>query len=208
MPCAADRQSIEQGKVIEADGLGAKVVELADGSFVKLFRARGLFTSNSFYPLAQRFADNCFFLNQRGITAPTVLALWDMGAGAAAVRYRPLPGQTLRQAHTGTADAAGLARAFGAFMAQVHEQGIYFRSMHLGNVLIDEQQRFALIDVADMRLLPSPLRASLRQRNLKHIHRYSEDAQWLLASEAGAFRAGYATQAGHGPAERLMLTSA
>lgn len=208
VPSASDRQAIKAGKVIEADGLGAKVVQLADGSFVKLFRARGVFTSNSFYPLAQRFADNCFYLNQRGISAPTVLALWDMGGGAAAVRYRPLPGQTVRQAHAGTADAAALAHGFGAFMAQVHELGIYFRSMHLGNVLIDAQQRFALIDVADMRLLPSPIRARLRQRNLKHIHRYPEDAHWLLTTEAEAFRAGYASKAGGKAAAQLALPAA
>lgn len=204
-PSPDEKLAIEAGKVIEEDGLGAKVVLLTDGSFVKLFRSRGFFTSNSFYPLAQRFADNCFYLNQRGIVAPKVLALWNMGHGAAAVRYQPLPGQTLRQAHASADVENGLANAFGAFMAKVHEQGIYFRSMHLGNVLIDSQRQFALIDVADMRLLPSPLRADLRQRNLKHIARYPEDTQWLLKTDADAFRAGYATAAGKAAAERMVI---
>ncbi|WP_336145611.1 lipopolysaccharide kinase InaA family protein, partial [Klebsiella pneumoniae] len=64
-----------------------------------------------------------------------------------------------------------LIERFGRFMAQLHERGVYFRSLHLGNVLLLEDGEFGLIDVADMRIFPSALRNTLRQRNLKHMQR-------------------------------------
>jgi hypothetical protein len=44
--------------VLEADGFGDKVLRLADGTMLKLFRRKRLFSSAAWYPYAQRFADN------------------------------------------------------------------------------------------------------------------------------------------------------
>jgi len=40
-------------QVIEADGHGEKVLRLADGTFVKLFRRKRLISSALFYPYAK-----------------------------------------------------------------------------------------------------------------------------------------------------------
>jgi hypothetical protein len=94
-----------------------------------------------------------------------------------------LPGHTLRQVLQGiTAPAVrqALIERFGKFMAQLHEKGVYFRSLHLGNVLVLEDGEFGLIDLADMRIYPSSLSPSLRQRNLRHMQRYTVDKRWLF----------------------------
>lgn len=46
-------------EIIEADRFGEKVLTLADGSMLKLFRRKRLLSSAAWYPYAQRFADNC-----------------------------------------------------------------------------------------------------------------------------------------------------
>ena len=88
-----------------------------------------------------------------------------------------------------------LVERFGKFLAQLHDKKVYFRSLHLGNVLLMDDGEFALIDIADMRIYPSPLRNALRQRNLRHMQRYPEDRRWLFEEQLPELLQGYATLA-------------
>ena len=88
-----------------------------------------------------------------------------------------------------------LVERFGKFLALLHEQGVYFRSLHLGNVLLMDDGEFGLIDIADLHLYPSPLRLALRQRNLRHMQRYPEDRRWLFEEQLQALLDGYASLA-------------
>ncbi|WLI29987.1 O-antigen ligase family protein [Pseudomonas rhodesiae] len=184
-------------QVIEEDGLGPKVLRLEDGSFLKLFRARRWYTSGGFNPYSQRFATNSQHLQQLGIAAPGILDVYSLRDGSSAVRYQPLTGLTVRQAlqslDSGVREA--LVERLGRFMAVLHERGIYFRSLHLGNVLLLEDGEFGLIDLADMRIYPSALRSALRQRNLKHMQRYPQDRNWLFDTHFEPLVSGYASVA-------------
>ncbi|KGU85676.1 polymerase [Pseudomonas mediterranea] len=185
-----------QAQVIESDGLGPKVLRLSGGDFLKLFRARRWYTSGGFNPYSERFAVNGQQLQNLGIQSPTILALYYLEDGSSAVRYAPLPGTTLRQALQDAATDAqrhSLVLGFGKFMAQLHERGVYFRSLHLGNVLVLESGEFGLIDIADLYIYPSSLRLALRQRNLRHMQRYPEDHGWLFEQHLEALLDGYAT---------------
>lgn len=182
-------------RVIEEDGLGPKVLELADGNFLKLFRKRRWYTSGSVNPYAERFARNSQQLAALGFVTPEVLNLYGYPDGSQGVQYRPLPGRTLRQAleQAGSVqERQRLCQRLGRFVAQMHEQGVYFRSLHLGNVLLLDDDSFGLIDLADLRILPSPLSRTLRQRNLRHMQRYTEDRRWLFEENVEALLNGYA----------------
>jgi O-antigen ligase/tRNA A-37 threonylcarbamoyl transferase component Bud32 len=184
-------------QVIEKDGLGPKVLRLENGSFLKLFRARRWYTSGGFNPYSQRFATNSQHLQQLGIAAPRILDVYSLRDGSSAVRYQPLTGLTVRQAlqslDSGVREA--LVERLGRFMAVLHERGVYFRSLHLGNVLLLEDGEFGLIDLADMRIYPSALRSALRQRNLKHMQRYPQDRNWLFDTHFEPLVSGYASVA-------------
>lgn len=193
-------------RVIEEDGLGPKVLRLVDGSFLKLFRARRWYTSGSFNNYSERFAVNSERLRNMGFPTPQILDLYRLDDGSSAVHYTPLPGNTLRQVLQGiTAPDVrqALVERFGKFMAQLHEQGVYFRSLHLGNVLVLEDGEFGLIDVADLRLYPSSLSLSLRQRNLRHMQRYTVDRRWLFEDHFQALLQGYAMTASKSAVETL-----
>ncbi|MFP0194707.1 MULTISPECIES: bifunctional O-antigen ligase/aminoglycoside phosphotransferase family protein [Pseudomonas] len=193
-------------QVIEEDGLGPKVLRLSDGSFLKLFRRRRWYTSGSFNPYSERFAVNSEQLRRMGIPTPQVLNLYRLDDGSSAVHYTPLPGHTLRQVLQGiTAPAVrqALVERFGKFMAGLHEQGVYFRSLHLGNVLVLEDGEFGLIDLADLRIYPSPLSLSLRQRNLRHMQRYTVDKRWLFEDHLEALLQGYAVTASKSAVDNL-----
>lgn len=182
----------EGATVLEADGTGDKVLRLVDGSMLKLFRRKRLLSSAAWYPYAQRFADNCRHLQERQIPCPVVKAVYRIGAiERDAVHYAPLPGQTLRQVLKEPADHDQLRAQLGRFIAILHERGVYFRSAHMGNVVLTPEGELGLIDIADLRIFRRPLRKSQRLRNFKHMLRYPQDRQWLLEAGDSSFVDGY-----------------
>ncbi len=191
--------------VIEADGLGPKVLRLADGRFLKVFRPRRWYTSGSFNPYSERFASNAEQLRSLGIPTPQILGVYRLRDASSAVSYTPLPGLTLRQALQSLDNSLreSLIERFGQFMAQLHERGVYFRSLHLGNVLLMDDGEFGLIDIADLRIYPSPLRNALRQRNLRHMQRYPQDRAWLFETHFEQLAKGYASVASPGATAKI-----
>ncbi|WP_295477241.1 phosphotransferase [uncultured Pseudomonas sp.] len=183
---------VQDAEVLEADGTGDKVLRLADGSMLKLFRRKRLISSAAWYPYATRFADNCQTLAQRAIPCPQVRSVFRVAAiQRDAVHYDPLPGRTLRQLLDSAASDDELRGSLGRFIAELHGKGIYFRSAHLGNVVLTPEGELGLIDIADMKTFRQPLRKSLRLRNFKHMLRYSQDRQWLLGDGNPVFVQAY-----------------
>lgn len=181
---------------IEVDGLGLKVARLQDGSFLKLYRRKRIISSALLSPPAKRFAQNAEKLLSLGIAAPEIEDLLSIPSlNLNGVRYIPLPGDTLRNRWKGAQDARidEEVERFGAFLAHLHNTGIYFRSLHLGNVLLLPDGHFGLIDLSDMRIGRKSLSRQRRARNLKHILRYPEDIQWLTIEHRDAWVRGYAT---------------
>lgn len=183
---------VQGAEVLEADGTGDKVLRLSDGSMLKLFRRKRLISSAAWYPYATRFADNCQTLAQRAVPCPQVRCVFRIAAiERDAVHYTPLPGQTLRQLLDDAGRDDELRRQLGRFIADLHHKGIYFRSAHLGNVVLTPEGALGLIDIADMKTYRQPLRKALRLRNFKHMLRYTQDRQWLLGEGNPAFIEAY-----------------
>jgi len=171
----------EQAKVIEKDGFGDKVMILQDGTFLKLFRRKRLITSAAIWPYAQRFANNAKKLEELGIPCPKIIQVYRIPSiERDAVHYHPLPGLTLRQLRDGQGECpADIRERFAEFVEHVHQLGIYFRSMHLGNVVITPDGELGLIDISDMKIQRRPLNKNQRKRNLVHINKERLDKEWL-----------------------------
>jgi tRNA A-37 threonylcarbamoyl transferase component Bud32 len=197
---------LQGARVIEEDGYGIKVACLASGDYLKLYRRKRLLSSALWSPPARRFADNAEHLRRLNIPAPTIVETLQVPSRKLnGVRYQPLPGDTLRD-HWRTLDhelRAGEVERFGAFLGQLHEFGVYFRSLHLGNVLILPDGRFGLIDLSDMQISGRPLARWKRERNLQHMLRYAEDSHWLTVLHRQNLLSGYARHCGQVPADRL-----
>lgn len=178
----------ERATVIEADLYGDKVLLLADGTYLKLFRVKRLFSAARFYPYSKRFVKNVRKLMEKGIPTVTVVEAYRIPSiGRTAVHYYPLTGKTLRK--LGKLDMI-IANKLGKFIRELHEKGVYFRSLHLGNIVVSQENRLGLIDVADMKIGKAPLSEELRLRNFQHIARYREDLD-ALKPHLNAFLQGY-----------------
>jgi tRNA A-37 threonylcarbamoyl transferase component Bud32 len=182
----------EGGRVLEADRHGAKLLALGDGRYLKLFRRKRLLSSALMWPYSRRFQRNAERLGRLGI--PTVVPerlLRIPHLRRTAVLYRPLAGRTLRELLADAADREPWIDRFGGFLGELHGRGIYFRSLHFGNLVVGDAGSLGLIDVADLEFRSAPLRAGLVARNLRHLMRYPADWIHIRGAEA-AFRRGYA----------------
>ena len=167
---------IRDARVLREENYGVKVWLLPDDRVVKLFRTKRLISSARLVPYSTRFARNAERLRRRGICTPEVLDTFHCPEiERHGVVYRRLPGVAFVQLLAERQEADALVRRLAAFLAELHEKGIYFRSVHPGNVLLVDGDTLGLIDLQDVRFRPWPLRQGARARNFRHL--FASDAQ-------------------------------
>ncbi|MCB1676346.1 MAG: hypothetical protein KDI01_08645 [Halioglobus sp.] len=187
-------QALRQGAtVLAADAYGDKVLELRSGQLMKLFRRKRLFSSALFYPYSRRFVANVQRLS--GLNIPTVSELSEYripSISRSAVKYKPLSGDSLEALIRQRRFDRQRIEQFAIFLAKLHRLGVYFRSVHLGNVVATPDNRLGLIDVADMKFYRRRLSASRCARNMRHVCRYREHVAALFpAGRRGWFLDSY-----------------
>lgn len=166
---------IAGGQVLERDARGPKVIRLSDGRFLKIFHTRRTVVLARLMPPAQRFARNAELLHRHDIAAPEILeTFWlDRSKGLSACLYRPLAGQSLEQIlRDGPHELESMLPAIAQFIALLHTKRLYFRSLHLGNIIHTGNHQFGLIDFLDLHPKLIPLTTWHVHRNFKHLEDY------------------------------------
>ena len=162
-------------RVLEKDARGPKVVVLQNGLFLKIFHTRRQPWLARLRPAAMRFAQNAARLQDIGVPAPNVVELlWlNRQEGLSACTYEPLPGQSVEQLYRqAPQQVEGWLPALAKFICQLHRHGIYFRSLHLGNIVLLPNGEHGLIDILDLQFKPKPLTPWLIKRNFQHMQNY------------------------------------
>lgn len=192
-------------EILASDSFGKKVLRLKDGSIIKLFRTKRMISSALFYPYALRFANNSSKLKKLGINTVTVINAFKIPAiKRTAVHYIELEGDTLRNHIMHHSLNGNVAQKLAAFIARLHNEGVYFRSIHFGNILIISDKGFGLIDIADMKTRGQPLSLRERTRNFFHLTRYEIDKK-SLQPEKNAFIESYISKSGLAPNHAARL---
>lgn len=181
-------EALRQGaSVLEADGFGDKVLLLADGRIMKLFRVRDAWSSARLFPYSKRFARNATLLTSLGIATVSSVRCFKLPSqDRTGVIYQPLTGETLRKLGVAGQLDAALCGSTGEFIASLHSMGILFRSIHLGNIVHRPEGGLGLIDIADLTRLPWSLSQSERLRNFNHLFRPPEDHDYLTSDHKQA----------------------
>ena len=186
----AFEQRITSAKLIVADKVGPKVMQLDNGNIIKLFRRKRAVSSALFAPYAVRFSNNAFRLKELGIPTITPIEIQHCHQRQThIVEYQPLPGELLRGLLQ-QGDNEVLFQQTAEFIAGLHNKGVYFRSLHFENIIYHEGN-LGLIDVADMKIYRKPLSESLRQRNFQHFLRYPADAELITQYGQAKFEIKY-----------------
>lgn len=166
---------LSHGEVLEKDSHGPKVVRLSNGQLLKIFRSRRLPLLARLRPEAIRFDDRARRLQALGIHTPTIHeTCWiDRAKLISACLYEPLAGEPLdRLFRENRQEFDLLLPQLAAYIHQLHQRGIYFRSLHLGNILRTPDATFGLIDFLDIRFKGRPLGRALVRRNFQHLRNY------------------------------------
>jgi len=194
MSAAGYRALTAEAEILAVAGGELKVLRLPDQRAVKLFRIKARLSSALLYPYSVRFARNARRLRALGVRSVQVEQVFFCPSPARhGVIYPLLAGQALL---TVDIDPA-LRRRLARFIARLHAQGIFFRSLHLGNILLMPDGEFALIDVADMRFLAKPLSTARRIRNFRHLLRVPEHRTILAHVGLDAFQQEYLDACGY-----------
>jgi hypothetical protein len=133
-------------------------------------------------PAALRFAENTRTLKKLDITTPEVIDCFWIDADAmpegkrvSACLYRPLPGVPLENLfRQDPKSLRALLPDLAAFIRRLHQKRIYFRSLHIGNILFLPNGDFGLIDVLDLKHCLLPLGRWRIRRNFRHLSRHLE----------------------------------
>jgi len=166
---------LSQGEVLEKDSHGVKVIRLADGNILKIFRSRRHPLIARLRPDARRFSEHASHLQSLGIQTPQIFELaWiERKKAISACIYQPLEGLPLDKLFRDSRSKFdALLPQLANYIYGLHQRGIYFRSLHLGNILHTPDGGFGLIDFLDLRFKGRPLGRMLVRRNFRHLHSY------------------------------------
>lgn len=172
---------IENASILQRETRGIKVYLLPGQDVIKLFRIKRIFSWSFIYPYSMRFARNGRHLQARGI--PTVQVdrvFYCHSIKRHGVIYQLMPGENLHNLLSNEGSDPVLMAELAAFMVRLHDKGIYFRSLHLGNVIKMPDGELGLIDIGDMRFLPWSLTRNARVRNFRHLFRSADYNQPML----------------------------
>ena len=196
------------GEVLEQDERGYKVVRLQTGDILKIFRVRHKISGARIYSHARRFMRNAERLQKLGVSTMVCKQLYHFNHSTdTAVLYTPLAGYTVKKLLDGHLLNQEMAMALGVFIARLHQLGIHFRSLHMGNILVMPDGQYGLIDISDMSIYPWPLFCNTRVRNFRHLCRYPDDIKRLGKLSWESMQEGYFASSQLGAACESKLRS-
>lgn len=183
---------IAGAETLEKDRRGDKVLRLKNGAIFKIFTCKSRLSKSFWRPYSISFVKNALILGVCAIPTVTLKQLYQLpDRRKTAVEYQPLPGQTLDECIDGSLDKDRLSEGLGTFIQKLHQQGIYFRAVHPGNIILDDNNRWGLIDIADLKFYEKPLSEAKRRRNFHHLLRRHRFRQCLQQLNPEKIMAGY-----------------
>ena len=172
---------------------------------IKLWYRKYRWSSDRLFPYSGRFRKNSARLRALGVSAPAVIGWGRVEPGHVRfVSYQALQGEILS-----TALERVDLDATASFVASLHDLGVDFRALHLGNILRNEAGDFSLIDVTDCRFKGGSLALRLRARRLARFCHHGPERVWFAEGRRwSAFAMAYCRSAGLSLADTAVVHDA
>jgi len=191
IPTEELKELTESCKLLDGSREAPGIMLDTDDNILKFFYPRDrIFTIKKFLPAASSFAANAGKLNKRGINTVSINGVMHCkDPKCYIVSYKKLPGEDFRHLYANRGRSA--LEPLPAFIAHLHDKGVFFRSIHLGNLLWQPDNRIALLDIQGTHFSLFKLDPIRRARNLSHLLNTKEDRYPYLAYGEGKFMEDY-----------------
>lgn len=169
------KNDAEFNKFVEkADDLGHRKTFHKKNEIIKIFNVRGYISSGFFNTYASRIIKNSIKLKEHEISSIEITneLAFQYNNRLSGVSYRYIPGKTYRD--LGNKITKEMITDLAKYISIIHKKGIYFRAMHLGNILLHNKKLF-LIDIAKIHFYPWPLFIFTRARAFRRMIKYQDD---------------------------------
>ena len=169
------KNNAEFNKFIEeADDLGDRKTFHKKNEVIKIFITRGRITSGFLNSYANRFIKNSIKLKEHEISSIEITSelAFQYNNRLSGVSYKYIPGKTYRD--LGNKITKEMITDLAKYISIIHKKGIYFRAMHLGNILLHNKKLF-LIDIAKIHFYPWSLFIFTRARAFRRMIKYKDD---------------------------------
>jgi tRNA A-37 threonylcarbamoyl transferase component Bud32 len=144
-----------------------------DQRIIKHIYQRPWYSSSRIWPYAQRFITSAKQLAKQGILVPEIHARYYYAPERCEILvYSYLNGKSLLTLALENNDTQ--LQGFPAFVAKLHRLGIFFRDLHLDNIIVYNNE-YALIDLASVKCYRKSLSLPKRAKNLLKILSKKED---------------------------------
>jgi hypothetical protein len=157
-------------------------------------KKRRLLTSANIYPYDMRFVRNASLLKAKGVSTPRIIRHAKLNKSSIRlVQYEMLPGQAVRDVLSKNPNGVDWSQ-LANFFHKLHRKGIFFRSIHFGNIIQVDKTQFGLIDFTDVAFYRKGLGFKRRIRNLGFPLRYEKDVTNMNKSSGPTIVAHYLEQ--------------
>ena len=169
------RNDAEFNKFVEkANDLGHRKTFHKKNEIIKIFNVRGYISSGFFNTYASRIIKNSIKLKDHEISSIEITneLTFQYNNRLSGVSYKYIPGKTYRD--LGNKITKEMITDLAKYISIIHKKGIYFRAMHLGNILLHNKKLF-LIDIAKIHFYPWSLFIFTRARAFRRMIKYKDD---------------------------------
>lgn len=170
----------------------------------KFFYKRKRISTSTFFPQADRFRINSIRLAQCGVKAPKVNEIFyceDFPVHI--VTYGLIEGVDFRElCGKGELDCLNI---LPEYLSQLHDTGVYFRAIHLGNIVRCLSGEKALIDISDLSVKSGNLSIFRRARNIAHLIDTLEDREYFNVYGLDKFLHEYFNACGYSQFKRRLF---
>ena len=169
------KNDAEFNKFVEkAYDLGHRKTFHKKNEIIKIFNVRGYISSGFFNTYASRIIKNSIKLKEHEISSIEITSelAFQYNNRLSGVSYRYIPGKTYRD--LGNKITKEMITDLAKYISIIHKKGIYFRAMHLGNILLHNKKLF-LIYIAQIHFYPWSLFIFTRARAFRRMIKYQDD---------------------------------
>lgn len=166
----------EGAKLIKRTRTKIRLLLSPQNKIIKHIYRRKFLSTSTLWPYAARFIKNASKLQSKNFSVPTIHEVYYYPKlNSDIIVYDYVEGPTLHEIAS-TNDLSFFPK-FIRYISQLHQTGIYFKDLHLSNIVF-KNGVFTLLDLETIHCKRRPLKTSERAQNLAYLFSIKEHKQF------------------------------